>query len=272
MKKLLFSWIETFAIGGLMIAALLSTIVFFLILLYALFDVKPYIKYSSGEIGLTDFENGIPIPANIAYRFPHNNVYGEVVSSKGMTSGGSEHVLIEKRHLDSLNIQNTMYLDTFNTQYDIFYPSRDVGLTINAASIKTGTVNIETSDLGKRLLFLSPILFATLVSGYCMWQMTLLLQSITKQSPFEKINFKRLRNVGYAIILYQIVLIVLSALFHLDIDIFLFSSTLRHPISFTAHQESNFSLQWLLLGTAILILALAFKRGVELQEEQTLTI
>jgi hypothetical protein len=173
MKKFFFSGIETFAIGGLMIGAILSLISFVSLCLYVFADVKPYIVTDSFFIGATQFEKGLPVPVKLSYQFPPTDLRRD-------TSG-------------------------IRTRYE-HWPA-DPDYYIDGASINEGIVYVHTERMLRKLEFLFPQLLSLLVAAYCMWQIGILLQSITKQAAFENINFTRLRNVGWAIIVCQLALL-----------------------------------------------------------------
>ncbi len=249
------------------------------ILLCALFNLKPFYRSASSSgswgIGLTDFEKGIPVRVVFNHNLSDTSFYAETSDNRdGSYETGDPFITYQgKSFFDSLISPRAIYRDTITTTY-LAHNIFDNAFSINGGSIQKGIINIQTQDVWFRLRLLFPLFITVLVSAYCMWQIAFLLQSITKEAAFESINFKRLRSVGWAIIVYQLVLFFVTSYHYMSFQIS-FASSIPHyrsPITLSADTDSDFSVSWLLMGTAILILALAFKRGAELQQEQALTI
>ena len=120
-----------------------------------------------------------------------------------------------------------------------------------------------------------PTIFLLLLMPYCFWQFALFLQSIQRGSSFDLSNYKRLRNIGLALLCYNLLLIVFDHYFsHFTILISFVSSKpdFRNPFYISGNPDLDYGISYFLAGCAFLILASAFKKGHQLQQEQDLTI
>ena len=133
-----------------------------------------------------------------------------------------------------------------------------------------GHTDVEITDTfnkGKAsflaLLVVLPFLFIALL---IVRQLRLFLRSVKEGRSFERENPKRIRLIGYLVILFGII----DSIWGL-----VWSFKYIHKISLPGASLSvnlDFNLYYILLGLLILLIAQIFDAGVKMQEEHDLTI
>jgi hypothetical protein len=131
----------------------------------------------------------------------------------------------------------------------------------------TDVVIAEAFSKGKvsflAICVMLPFLFIALLIAR---QLRLFLRSVKEGRPFERENPKRIRLIGYLVILFGIICTIWG---------FVMSFNYIHKISLPGTSlkvNPDFNLSYILLGLLILLIAQIFDAGVKLQEEHDLTI
>jgi hypothetical protein len=102
--------------------------------------------------------------------------------------------------------------------------------------------------------------------GFAIGQLRAIFRTLREGSPFVPANSRRLRLIGYAILLFEVAraavthLLVRPMLEGLEVD--------GRPLRPSAWP----SWETLCVGLAVLVLAEVFRRGTQLQDEQALTV
>ena len=128
-------------------------------------------------------------------------------------------------------------------------------------------LHIDTKDYPKELIInkLSKLLYL-LIIGFILLQIRGLTKSIVDDKPFGKSNISRLRRIGFAIIILGVIYPLLNRyLAALAEDHVTISGLELWP--YTYMDWSHY-----LLGIVFLLIAHVFKKGIELREENALTI
>jgi len=136
------------------------------------------------------------------------------------------------------------------------------------------TVVVEMSDVKNKLpkgtlvadvcsIFLS--LFALLVMALIPIQTFRIVRSITKNKIFDSANIRKLRSIGYALLVFYAATIVVSFLHYL------IASHVIHVDGYVLKMDwGNTTL--VVLGLVVLMFAEVLKVSVQLKEEQALTV
>lgn len=126
---------------------------------------------------------------------------------------------------------------------------------------------VETNGYPKELLLgkVGDLLYY-LVIAFILWQLKGLSQSIKDKIPFEKANILRVRKIGFAFLFLTVIQPVFyrylakSAVQYVDI------ANLELKVI------SNFNWPYYFIGLVFLLISHVFKKGIELREENALTI
>lgn len=136
-------------------------------------------------------------------------------------------------------------------------------------------VHIQTKTLKEKSILVLPLIFLLLLILYCFWQFALFLQNIQSGSSFDVSNYKRLINIGLALLSYNFLLIIFNHYFsHFSILISFTSSKpgFRSPFHQSGTPDLDYEISYALAGFVFPILASAFKKGNQLQQDNDLTI
>jgi hypothetical protein len=121
---------------------------------------------------------------------------------------------------------------------------------------------VAPGSLNKRLVFMLPSVIVLAIASWCLLQIAMLLKNIRRQTAFREKNFRRLSNIGLAILFTNLLL--------------LFFAILQMPLVSGSHDQINkalitdqpgFSLIWVLVGGICMALAHAFQNGTEIQTQ-----
>ena len=277
-------WVNNFTIGGFFIVNVLSAI-FSLILIGSLFfGYHPYYKTKSGwAFGFADFEKGIPVDIKFNGSLPDTMI--NLQTKTGGISGGEGTKIINEyiENLKSKGDTTIIKADSITLGYEvndwsdwnnIKRNSKEFGI-IRGMKFNSGSVHIEPVTFRGRFIFQFPIILLLLLMSYGFWQFAMFLQYIQSDSSFDPSNYKRLRNIGLALLWYNLILLVLDHYFYRLTFIIHRSSTKMEYgsyLTFSANPDLPYGLSYFLAGAIFLILATAFKKGHQLQQEQDLTI
>jgi hypothetical protein len=273
--------IYRFARAMLGFTGILSIISALVLMIYVLFPFKPYIRTSSnGVLGFTDYVKGIPFTTKANVTIPDTSFVFEY-HLKGSGSSDAHinryygEVLDNGRDiLNKLKNDTLVYGDTITTSFR--HIDFEVDRSIKAAKINSITYYIWPQNRWKRLFLFLPVLLLALTIAYCSWQLSRLMKDIIAEEVFRRKGYKRLAKVGYAILILQLIICLLSFTefyrHSITIDFQSSINRFRMPFTISSHASSPLSLQWLVAGCIILIIAKGFQRGDRLQKDHDLTI
>lgn len=240
--KIIKWWVDRFAIGGLMLGSLFSTLTGILLLLYAVFFIDPYIKTGKNNtFGISEFQNGIPVQVKMP-------------SYKSWTA--------EIPYPDSSGT-GRIFLNTAAG------PLRN-GATVTTGQFDTGTLYVTTTDRMQRFLLLLPAILKVLTFSFVAWQIAVLLSTVRAGESFSTENNKRLLRSGWLILGIYLFLTVYEIFYQP------FGAYTMHTFSgemvTDIYPDQQVSFSWLVVGCIFIILSLAFRKGETLQQEQDLTV
>ena len=121
---------------------------------------------------------------------------------------------------------------------------------------------VAPRSFGRRFLFMTASVFVFVVAAYCLVQVSKLLGAIRKGTAFHERNFLRIKNVGAAILLSNLVLLVFSFL-----QLPMISGPRDDIDNALLTDQPQFSLVWVMVGFICLALSHAFRTGGQLQTE-----
>jgi len=289
MKRRFFQYLKRrfsffrYTIAILNLTTLFSVLGIILILLYVL-GGTPYINLSnSSKLGLTDFERGIPIPVRIMSGYIlDSSFYGQSAHGSWSYSGSTSMLSSQRAHWDSVRSDKDAHVDIITTEFRIWNGQSttivgkgDRPAYITDGQLLSGVLHVQTQRKGWRLLLLLPKLLYLSLFAFGAWQVARLLGDILSGAAFKNTNYRRIRNIGWGIIAWQLVLFTLSLAFKDWMAFINFYSTTpgyHSPVQLSVAYEYDLSFSWLTGGGVLLILAFAFKMGNQLQQEQDLTI
>jgi uncharacterized membrane protein len=119
-----------------------------------------------------------------------------------------------------------------------------------------------------RIMLYIPAIILTASIAYACWQLGMMLDSIENNKEFMDRNYKRLFNAGVCVIISDLVLLLFDVLNKNIVRHLLHASAANNTS--LRQDEYSFSFTWLLVGCILMILAKAFKRGTEIQEDNEL--
>ena len=270
--------VDRYLIAGLMLASIVCGIAAIVQLGCAIFNFNPYYETSKkngswSSIG-TNYKEGIPLTINVN----STNISDTSIRFvSGRTSGVYNHSSDLERM--SLNKKDTLKrLDTIYGEYVLSYWNDSLGKKeqqVNNVSFSTFTVKVKPSSTMQRYLLLLPAIFFLFVLSYCFWQVAKFLHFIQLKDFFNFINYKRLRNIGVCLLVYQLIMFIFDLLFNKYNVSIQFNSTIsnwRSPLYLSGSPQSNSSIMYFIIGCCFLIAAKAFKDGNQIKQEQDLTI
>jgi hypothetical protein len=271
--------------GILKLVSILCFPAIVLILLYALADVPPYISWGKGQkLGLLDFEQGIPVDVRMVSGYmPDSTIFDNTGTYYGSKNFHSAQALAFRGRQKNPNIiEQAAFSDTIITQYRVFipgdYPTENKisnPAYITDGNILTGVLRVKTDRIAWRLLLLTPLILYLSLIAFGSLQIARLLKDILAGQAFIDGSYRRIRNVGWGVVVYQLILFVflfVSWYWSILIDFVSPGSNYRSPVHLSVRAQYDFSVYWLIGGSILLILAYAFKKGNLLQREQDLTI
>lgn len=219
---------------------------------------------------MTEWSKGIPARAHA--------VDSELPDSILLNTGGIHKVSRwdsgwEQKGIDSF-ISNfnrpAPYTDTLRFSFESVHP---YVIQANALKIETFRAYVKPTDWIQQLYLFLPFILNLLLAAWSAWQLSRLVQFISKGNAFRHSNHRRIANIGYAVLLVQAVFLVLHLLVHQHIiEVKVNGSRIKDQTVFKFFLESPFDLWWVLAGCLLLLLAKAWKDGMRMQEEQDFTL
>ena len=114
-------------------------------------------------------------------------------------------------------------------------------------------------------------LFYLLIAGFIFWQVRGLAKTVRDAIPFDKKNIKRIRSVGFAIILLGLIPTFINRYLIEKAKAYIQIPDLA--LSFIPQDSDWLQMySYFILGFIFLLIAHVFKKGIELREENALTI
>ena len=256
-----------------MIVSIFSGIAGIILLLSVIFNFPPYISGKKSSVGFMDFENGIPYNAP-AYKSIPDSI--EIIN----TSQGSATIYSlpndkydREKFVPKGDIKSHIKIVT---NYEN-HAKKENKIKINSSKINTIRFYVKAKTFGIKILFALPIILTLFTISFCSWKTGMLLHAIQKGFFFEHDNYKRILQIGLAILILQAILITLSIfqVQYIGYTSIQFESTIpnyRQPFDLSADANFQINLGWIVAGCIIIILSKAFYKGHNLQEEQEGTI
>ena len=278
----LINWfINRYATPALILGGILSGIFAVILSISLLFNLNPYVKIGKSNFGFTNYDQCIPVKVSFPNPVIDTNIRFQT------SQGGSGRIYKRNdSHYPSDQFANSpnekiISSDTIIADYAIVCKQDE---NIKAFSVKTfsfseGVCYVETKSYAYKLLFILPKILLLIIVGFCFYQSGMLIHYIQNDGIFEMINFKRLQNIGIAIIglqlfyfLHWVIIYVTGNYWYFTVD---FSSTIpnfRSPIQIQASPDYGFDWYWFSFGCILFAIAKAFQKGYTLQQEQDLTV
>ena len=274
-----FNWlVNRYLLAGLMLASIACIISLAISLAYALFNFNPYYEHkgkdaSTWSIG-TDYQNGIPVTIDV------NSSNIADTSIAYVTSKGNKGIFSTtgNNRMELPTNDSIKTIDTMNGNYALHYWFDTTNKHEQKAtnlSIPSFKVYVKPTSVWHWIELLTPSIFILIVLAYSFWQMAKFLQFIQLKDAFNYDNYKRLRNIGIALLLYQFVMLIFDFAFHHYNISMQFESTIpnwRSPFYLSGSPQANSSLSYFIIGCIFLIIAKAFNEGNRIKHEQDLTI
>jgi hypothetical protein len=272
------TFIDSLVIGALRIGSI-STILFAIIVFCSIiFNFKPFIEKGSFAFGITDFKRGIPVQINLNSNAELPDTILHYSSIKNQFNG-TEKIYksssILPRIKKSFVLDGSVTIDTFLLNQNIhkFITEEKSGIIYsNAFKLTQATIYVGATKMYSKILFILPLVLEMFFWGFCCWHFASFLDSIKSGESFIANNVKRLNKIGLAFIAFQVLNISFSyVLYHFSAGISLKNNGFT-ILDFSGAPDYSLSLTYSFIGVVILILAKAFKRGCQIQQEQDLTI
>jgi hypothetical protein len=140
---------------------------------------------------------------------------------------------------------------------------------------ESGTAYIKPESFYNRGLLIAPLVFFLALLSFVFWQLAFFIDNIQRGEMFIPANYKRLRNMGVSILVYEALVFIIYLLENSYRILINYQSTIpnfRPPVSLVAEPDYHIGWSYLIAGCIILILAKAFQKGYTLQQDQALTI
>lgn len=264
---------DKYLLGGTMLTSIGCLIYAFLILLFLLFNINPYYKSKTFALGY-NIKDGLEI-----------EVGDEIISDKDTTilfktqkgKQGKTKSLDNAFMNETIGNDSITQLDTITRSYDILNWNdfnKQPQFTVGNFDIKAFSVKIKpTTTIAKYVVWLPQILKMFLYA-YVLYQFAMFLHFIQQGASFEMVNYKRLRNIGFSLLGFQLFGYFYDWIFnHYTISVDTISTLphFKNYLYFSGSVKGSGGI-YLVTGIFFLILAKAFQRGHNLQQEQDLTI
>jgi len=201
----------------------------------------------------------------------HNTVFRKDIDGKWKPVEG----ILES---DIADTKDVIYRDTIYPAYQTMNsrpPWKDNWSNVTKVDFESGTAYIKPESFYNRSLLIAPIVFFFGILSFFLWQLAFFINNIQRGEIFIPANYKRLRNMGIAVLAHQALLFILYLLESSYQILVNYQSTIpnyRPPVYLVAEADYHIGAPYLLAGALILVVANAFKKGYTLQQEQDLTI
>ena len=255
----------------LLLGGLIATLAAILFIIYFLSGTGQVIRIGNITLfDMTEWSKGIPARAHA--------VDSELPDSILLNTGGV-HTFSrwdsgwERKGIDSfISYINrpAPYTDTLHFSFESVHP---YAIQANALKIETFRAYVKPTDWIQQLYLFLPFILNLLLAAWSAWQLSRLVQFISKGNAFRHSNHRRIANIGYAILLVHLVFLVLHLLVHQHIiEVKVNGTWMKDQTVFRFFLESPFNIWWVLAGCLLLLVAKAWKDGMRMQEEQDFTL
>ena len=270
--------VNKYILGGLIFSSFVALAVAVLHILFIVFNFNPYYEHKSDNSTFSfgyNLKKGFPITIDVnsmpnfdttvcfltdqnesgGYKLnlPRPNIKGSIIKADTFS------VVLEKNNWDQVGLENKQ---------------RDAQLS--ELSFPTFTLFIKPNTKLQVFIFLLPAIIGYLIYAYVANQFAKFLHYIQIKETFNYINFKRLNNIGFSIIISTLFIYIYSFIVYRYNVSISFQSTLSkwHGSMFylSGSPTSSGLGYYFLFGCVCIVIAKAFKRGFELQQEQDLTV
>lgn len=255
-------------IGGLTITSLVSGITFLLLLASLIFSFNPWIKTKNGGFGITGYDKeSIPLNYESNSNLPDTSIYYKTKHGSG---------LFIKSYLRSVRAEpqdSITYADTITTKYNDYEENK---FEITGVIFQKGKILIKPRNIKEKIILSIPMLLILGLVCYGCWQIAKFLNYIVHGMPFASSNFHILLKVGWSIVLVFLTLffydLIISSKSSIRLSFYSTIPNFRSPFSQGIQIKTRPNVSWLIIGCFLIILALAFKKGTKIQQEQDLTV
>ena len=134
----------------------------------------------------------------------------------------------------------------------------------------------KPAKIQSRVLHAFPAILFAFAIGFCLWHLSMLLKTLSHNEFFDHSNYRRLYFIGWTIISYHIIAMILgkisSGIYATPIKDSSRQNISWFPMEYTMLPEMVVRIPWILAGAVILLFAKAFRAGTILREEHDLQI
>jgi len=165
--------------------------------------------------------------------------------------------------LESSVLETNIYLggDTPHIQLESSNPNyEEIEFEIVSGIIRFKVVNMKIW-----LFMISTIIISLILFLYILYIIKSIIDKIGSNHPFSLVNIKKIRFIGYAIIISEVIKDILFLIFRYNITDITYNG---EPIVFAY----EFNIMTVFYGLMILVIAEIIKIGAEMKLEQDLTI
>lgn len=138
--------------------------------------------------------------------------------------------------------------------------SQDILTQLSEVYVERPSVEVLWSIAGLLIVLMAILL----LSYFTIDRLKKIVGSVSDGDPFTQMNGVRLRGMGVAILIIQILTIALGAVFGL---VFSLLGEMKDGKEDTMHMDFSISLSGILLVLLLILLARVFDRGAEMREE-----
>lgn len=262
-----------YLLGAMIISSIGCCLIAFLTLLFLLFNVNPYYQSKTFALGY-NMKDGLEVEVTDQVINDKDTIllYKTQKGRQGKTESLDSAFMNETIGNDSIT-----QLDTIIRTYKIFNwatMNKQPQFTIGNFDIKAFSIKVKpTTTIAKYVLWL-PLLLTMLLYAYVLHQFSMFLHFIQQGASFEMVNYKRLRNIGFSLLGFQLFGYFYDWIFnHYTISVDTISTLphFKNYLYFSGSVKGSSGI-YLVTGIFFLILAKAFQSGHNLQQEQDLTI
>lgn len=273
--KLINWFTNKYLLGAMIISSIGCCVTTCLTLLFVFFNINPYYENKGTSFGY-NMKAGLEVDVEINSRNMDNKdtiiLYKTQKGRQGKTESLDKHFMNETIGNDSI-----IQLDTTTKIYDIrnwATTNKQPQFTVGNFDIKSFSIKIKpTTTIAKYVVWLPQIL-TMLLYAYVLYQFAMFLHFIQQGASFEMVNYKRLRNIGFSLLGFQLFGYIYDWIFNhytFTVDTISTLPHFKNYFYFSGSVKGSGGM-YLVTGIFFLILAKAFQRGHNLQQEQDLTI
>jgi hypothetical protein len=264
LKKLLLALSVLFALVG------------FGILSIVVFNVRPYVNISGGQLGLLDYAHGIPVEATTNLKIADTSIKTYYRNGWSLTSLPRDRMdnWTSKVH----KLPPPEKSDSIFAHYGLLSLNGEAikHVAISGIEVDQAKFYLQTEKLAYKLYYAYPNILNFLVGSYCFWLLAQFVSAIQKGWSFTKKNRLRLQSIGWVLLILQAVYFSVEfmppLINYFDVSYTATIPGYRSNFDFHADPVKPFSMMWLLIGALILVVAGAFRDGEMLQEDKDLIV